>query len=530
MVRKYLVTEDELLSAKVTDGVLTFKRDNGDTITAGALLKGDKGDQGLPGVNAVPTDEAIATYMTTPGTNTKTQLEATIVTSAVGRGEQTVLITDHGALGDGDTDDTDAIIAAMNASSAGVPVIFPGNPDGSERIYRVRVDDLHTGGIRAGILVTKPGTRFVLEPGVVVRAIPTTEGTYAMFRFVAPDCSVTGGTLIGDRDEHLGSTGEGGMGIQLSEGSANFRAERVTVTKFWGDGFYVRGSTITDPKFVDCHAYGNRRQGASLVNCVRPHIIGGSYSSSNGAPPQAGIDVEPNAGESVIDFLIENVNLEDNIGAGLALYALPEGAVVTGTARGVVARRNGIGTGGAGITVNENLGNIEVKLEQIHVSANNSGFVVTTGGTPSVVVDGLVSHSNLLNGVRIGVPNVLVKNMNSYNNSLSDLANYADMSVGAGADNLTLISSLIGSLTENGGELNNGFRMIGVTTGAKILATRVIGTYGGSAVGFAGNDVYCSPHPRAGKATLNAEATDPASTQALVNQIRAMLIGNAQAT
>lgn len=123
MVRKYLVTEDELMSADVTDGVLTFTRDNGQIITAGTLLKGDQGERGLPGVNAVPTDEAVATYMRTPGTEVEQQLSATMGV-IVGP-----LVADALAE-DGDLADTVALLAgdAVDTYVAAPGFTFPGLP------------------------------------------------------------------------------------------------------------------------------------------------------------------------------------------------------------------------------------------------------------------------------------------------------------------------------------------------------------------------------------------------------------------
>lgn len=113
---KYLVTEDELLSANVTEtGELEFTRDNGEKIVAGNV-KGEPGATGPAGPNTVPTYDAINQALTEDGP-VKDQLSATIAEEA---GHKTVLVDarDFGAKFDGLTNDTDAIQAALDASSS----------------------------------------------------------------------------------------------------------------------------------------------------------------------------------------------------------------------------------------------------------------------------------------------------------------------------------------------------------------------------------------------------------------------------
>lgn len=80
MVRKYLVTEDEFLSATVTpEGDLTFTRDNGEVVVAGNVA----GPVGPAGPNTIPTDTSITQALTTPGTGAHLALEAQIEQQAV---------------------------------------------------------------------------------------------------------------------------------------------------------------------------------------------------------------------------------------------------------------------------------------------------------------------------------------------------------------------------------------------------------------------------------------------------------------
>lgn len=76
-----------------------------------------EGVQGLPGVNAVPADEAVAGYVSTTGTSaTKTALLER---------EPYVNVRDYGTVGDGVADDGAAVQLAFDAVADGGTVVFP---------------------------------------------------------------------------------------------------------------------------------------------------------------------------------------------------------------------------------------------------------------------------------------------------------------------------------------------------------------------------------------------------------------------
>ena len=93
-----------------------------------------------------------------------------------------------------------------------------------------------------------------------------------------------------------------------------------------GDGFAIGGATdetCSDILLSNCSANNNRRLGASITNVLTCNVLGGKYSNSIGADPQAGIDIEPNV--DVLDgYEIQNVNIigvrtEGNEGAGISV-------------------------------------------------------------------------------------------------------------------------------------------------------------------------------------------------------------------
>lgn len=80
---------------------------------------GATGPQGLPGVNAVDNDTAVATYVETPGTDTRTALDATYGSE--------ILASEFGAVGDGVTDDSAALQAAFAAAQGQTVRLKPGS-------------------------------------------------------------------------------------------------------------------------------------------------------------------------------------------------------------------------------------------------------------------------------------------------------------------------------------------------------------------------------------------------------------------
>lgn len=65
-------SEETFVSAAIMSGELVLTRNNGQTVNLGKV----EGDQGLPGPNAVPSDEAVATYLGTAGTGTQAAADA----------------------------------------------------------------------------------------------------------------------------------------------------------------------------------------------------------------------------------------------------------------------------------------------------------------------------------------------------------------------------------------------------------------------------------------------------------------------
>jgi hypothetical protein len=206
-------------------------------------------------------------------------------------------------------DDT-ALLNALFAGGGEVQV--PG------REYSVSVDDRG-----ACLVVDRPGTHVSFAPGAVIRLKPSSLPGYVVLAVNAPDCSITGGLVVGDVRRHAGTEGEWGHGVALGAGADRCTLTGVTSTECWGDGFFVAGA-VTDVRLDGCVAADNRRQGLSVVDAVRPRITEGRYGGTGRfgqTVPASGIDLEPNLDGAVVGAVLERVALSGNRGHGLLVSA-----------------------------------------------------------------------------------------------------------------------------------------------------------------------------------------------------------------
>jgi len=225
-----------------------------------------------------------------------------------------VNVKDKGAKGDGKTDDTASIQAAIDAvaGTGGTALV----PDG---VYMIDA----TARPRLSL---KDDMTLKLADGATLKAIPNDQKKSAVLMISGvSDVTVIGGTLEGERDEHKGKGGGWGMGVHISHGAERIVIAGVTSRKMWGDGFYV--SDASDVKFCGVTADQNRRQGLSIIAVMGLVVLNSVFKNTGGTRPGAGIDFEPDdRDQTITDVKIENSKFIDNAGPGI-LIAGKKGAV-----------------------------------------------------------------------------------------------------------------------------------------------------------------------------------------------------------
>ncbi|WLT30175.1 right-handed parallel beta-helix repeat-containing protein [Geothrix sp. PMB-07] len=242
----------------------------------------------------------------------------------------------YGAKGDGTTDDTAAIQKAVNAvSGTGGTVLIP---DGT---YMINAVKQNSSGIRLGSNMT-----LSLSAGAVLKAIPNSAGTYAIVAIsFASKVNVVGGTLLGDRSAHSGTSGEWGMGLSINN-SDQVVIQGVTAKECWGDGFYIT-DLCSNVTLCNVTADHNRRQGLSVTSVNGLVVKNSVFKNTQGTAPECGIDVEPNGGQTCNNIHISECIFSGNAGGGIQQGASEADMSYTFATNTIIENNEVFGNGGS---------------------------------------------------------------------------------------------------------------------------------------------------------------------------------------
>lgn len=229
------------------------------------------------------------------------------------KAEELVNVMDFGAKGNGETDDTKAIQDAIDfqSNAGGGTVLVP------KGIYLINTYKS---------VMLKNNITLKFEDNSLLKAIATDKEYYEIINITdVENVKILGAVEIqGDRDHHLGKTGEWGFGISI-RGSTNIVVENPHITNCWGDGIYI-GSTLKQQfseniKILNPTLINNRRQGISIISAKNLEIINANISKTNGTLPESGIDIEPNNIKEILQGIrIINLNTKENAQYGFKIY------------------------------------------------------------------------------------------------------------------------------------------------------------------------------------------------------------------
>ena len=217
-----------------------------------------------------------------------------------------VNVKDKGAKGDGQTDDTAAIQAAIDAIGGTKGTVLV--PEG---VYMIDAVDNR--------LHLKDDMTLKLADGAVLKAIPNDSKKYSLLTISGvSNIWVIGGTLEGERDQHKGKSGEWGYGLRIGKGAKHVTVSNLVSKKMWGDGFYVEDAE--DVRFCGVTADANRRQGLSIIQADGLLVLNSVFKNTHGTRPAAGIDLEPDkGGQGITNVRIVGSKFLDNQGDGITV-------------------------------------------------------------------------------------------------------------------------------------------------------------------------------------------------------------------
>jgi Pectate lyase superfamily protein len=221
---------------------------------------------------------------------------------------QVVDVKDKGAKGDGRTDDTAAIQAAIDeVAGTGGTVFVPKGVYVVDAVAKKRR------------LTLGSDMTLKLDNDAVLKAMPTDSRKYSILTVSGvSNVTIVGGTLEGERAQHMGNDGEAGMGIRIEGGAKHVTVSGVTSRKMWGDGFYVEDAN--DTKFCGVTSDGNRRQGLSIIEADGVLVTDSVFSNTHGTRPSAGIDLEPDhPSQQIVNLRIQNSKFLNNAGPGIEI-------------------------------------------------------------------------------------------------------------------------------------------------------------------------------------------------------------------
>lgn len=225
-----------------------------------------------------------------------------------------VYVSDHDAVGDGETDDTEAIQAALDC---GGTIIFDRKTYMVDAVTRLQV---------------RSNSHIILPVGCTLQAMPTDSGNYTVLNMtedVENVCISGGGKIAGDASEDgKDPATQAGHGIRV-RGSRNITIDGIEVCDCWGDciaihgaydntGNYPNGNDDLAQNVVvrDCTLHDARRCGISIQGCAGFKSHNNEIYGVYGTIPECGMDFEGKPAYPNSECEVWNTRIQDVGGTG----------------------------------------------------------------------------------------------------------------------------------------------------------------------------------------------------------------------
>lgn len=156
----------------------------------------------------------------------------------------------------------------------------------------------------------RSNSNLYFQPNSSLVMAPTDLGRYTVLTLNdLTNVNIYNPTLVGERDDHLGTGGEWGTGLRIN-GSSNINVYDVNIKDMWGDGIYVGNyrAVESDDVLIENGLIDNvRRNGISIISAKNLTINNIVIANTNGTNPASGIVIEPNTQQEIL----ENIHLNN---------------------------------------------------------------------------------------------------------------------------------------------------------------------------------------------------------------------------
>jgi len=246
-----------------------------------------------------------------------------------------------------EVDDTEAFNRAFKRLSDGCNTVFV--PEG---IYKIDAD-----------IAIRPlsDTNLILSPKAVLVAKSNSDTHYnVIYVRDVSNVTISGGSIVGERYTHNGSSGEWGMGIGIYD-STNISVSSVDISDCWGDGIYVGSKRDDEPgagssyvSISDCRLHNNRRNNMSIVCVDNIEVDDCTFENANGTAPQYGLDIETNNSDNPCEHIrISNCTFTGNKEAAVGIVREANDVeFINCTMNGLFVNWNGTNVKLSGCTIN----------------------------------------------------------------------------------------------------------------------------------------------------------------------------------